>query len=127
MSMLAWAAPVLALAMLVAVPHRVKNRDLAQGIELFDALDYPAALSVLTRALDQPSSKRDSARIHLYIGLIQQHYKKREDAANSFTLALDYDPRLKPPKNASREARALFMRIRRERLGARDAPRRSSF
>lgn len=111
-----WATPLLVMALAASAPD-VKNRPLAEGMQLYESLDYPGALQALTRALDLPSSRRDFARIHLYIGLIQHRYKLSKDAEDSFTKALDYDSKIRPPKSATKNAKTLFRKILRAKLG----------
>lgn len=105
--------PILSLAALVAaVPADVKNPALAEGIRLYEAKDHAAALVQLTEALDRPSSRRDAARIHLYIGLIQHAYTLVADAEASFTKALGYDAKVDVPKAAPPAAKLLVQRVR---------------
>jgi hypothetical protein len=112
-----WATSLIATALALVGAPDVKNRALAEGIQLYDALDYSGALAALTQALDKPSTKRDFARIHLYIGLIQHRYKLPGDAEASFTKALDYYAKMRPPKGATKGARALFRKILKAKFG----------
>jgi hypothetical protein len=113
-------APLLLVLALAAGASDVKNPALAEGIRLYDALDYAGALQSLTQALDRPSSKKDSARIHLYIGLIQHRYKLKDDAEASFIKALDYDAKVKLPKNATALARTFFKKLQKAKTGRSD-------
>lgn len=104
-----------------------RNPALAEGIRQYDAADYAGALLSLTEALDRPSSRRELARIHLYIGFIQHRFKLVKDAEASFVKALDYDPRVKLPKASTPGAKALFKKLQRLKLpeeGAEEAERR---
>lgn len=119
-----WAAPLLVLSVTLGAPAEIKNRSLAHGIAQYKEQDYAAALASLTQALDQPSSRRETAKIHLYIGLIQHHFKLREDADNSFSRALDSDPKVKFPKSAPKSALAMFHRLKKQK-GIVDEPPRT--
>lgn len=99
-----------AMALLLGAPD-VANRSLAEGMRLYDASDFPGALQALTQALRTPSSRRELARIHLYIGLIQHRYDLAQDAEASFQRALDYDARARLPKSATSGAKALFRKV----------------
>src|SRR5437764_1127873 len=101
-----WAAPLILLSLAFGAPVDTRNRFLSDGINRYEAQDFPGALQSFTQALDQATSKRDFARIHLYIGLIQNRYKLGDDAEASFTKALDYDPRVRLPKDTPKGARA---------------------
>lgn len=91
---------------------------LQEGIRLYQAQNYSEALEALTRAIDEPNSSRDKARIHVYIGLIQFRFSMRDDASASFEQALDYDATLElPKKHAHPGARKLFAKIKRDRSG----------
>ncbi|MCK6546635.1 hypothetical protein L6R52_12365 [Myxococcota bacterium] len=117
--------PILSLAALVgAVPADVKNPALAEGIRLYDAKDHAAALVQLTAALDRPSSRRDSARIHLYIGLIQHAYTLAADAEASFTKAIGYDPKVDVPKGAPTAAKLLVQKVRQRATARGDEPKK---
>lgn len=113
------AVPLLVAALAISASD-VRNPALAEGIRLYDALDYAGALQSLTQALDRPSNKADAARIHLYIGLIQTRYKLKADAEASFGRALDYDPRVRVPKGTPQPAKTLFKRIKKDKLGIDD-------
>jgi hypothetical protein len=112
-----WAPPLLLACLALGAPPDVRNHFLAEGIDRYDAFDYPGALQALTQALDLKSSRRDNAKIHLYIGLIQHRYKLKDDAEASFTKALDYDPNLKLPKGTTKAARVLFTKLRKVKVG----------
>jgi hypothetical protein len=107
----------LVVAALAIAASDVRNPALAEGIRLYEALDYAGALQALTQALDRPSNKSDAARIHLYIGLIQNRYKLKADAEASFGRAIDYDPRVRLPKSTPLSAKAMFKRIKKDKLG----------
>lgn len=113
------AVPLLVAALAISASD-VRNPALAEGIRLYDALDYAGALQSLTQALDRPSNKSDAARIHLYIGLIQTRYKLKADAEASFGRAIDYDPRVRLPKGTPQGAKTLFKRIKKDKLGVDD-------
>lgn len=98
----------------------MKNPALAEGIRLYDALDYAGALQSLTLALDRPSNRADTARVHLYIGLIQHRYKLKLDAEASFLKALEHDPRVRVPKGTPQSARQLFRKIKKDQTGVDD-------
>ncbi len=109
------------MALAFAAPE-VKNPALAEGIRLYDALDYAGALQSLTQALDRSSTRADTARVHLYIGLIQHRYKLKLDAEASFLRALEHDPRVRLPKGTPQSAKQLFRKIKKDKLGIDDEP-----
>ncbi len=105
--------PVMLLCALLAAP----SPHLQEGIRLYQAQNYSEALEALTRAIDERNSRRDKARIHVYIGLIQFRFSMKDDASASFEQALDYDPKLELPKKHAPGARRLFAKIKRDKYG----------
>jgi tetratricopeptide (TPR) repeat protein len=108
--------------MLLCALAGAPSPHLSEGIRLYKAQNYAEALEALTRAIDEPNSKHDKARIHVYIGLIQFRFSMKNDASSSFEQALDYDPKIELKKQANPAARRLFAKIKRERFGD-EAPR----
>lgn len=88
------------------------NAKLQTGVSAYRQGEYARSLRALTEALDVPSSGRELARIHVYIGLIQHRYALLEDARASFRKALDHNPKLKFPAVGSDAARGMFDEVR---------------
>jgi hypothetical protein len=118
-------APVFVAMLSVHAPQA--GSSLSSGIRCYEAGDHACALSSLTTALRETTNRRELARVHLYIGLIQFQYKQASDARASFGLALDLDPTVSPPKSAPSAARKLFQRVassKKPKPIPRDPPRR---
>lgn len=88
---------------------QAENEDLAEGIRLYDALEYEPAQVLLEKALNtEGTSRKDIAKAALYLGVVRVALGDQEAGSTWFTVALSYDDTVKIPEGTSPKISELF-------------------
>jgi len=90
----------LALIVLLApMAALAENKELARGIEAYENFEYQKAQGILLKALkDTHSTKKEAAKVHVYLGLVHFTLGDKNGARKDFegALKLDYNAALPP-------------------------------
>ncbi len=91
----------------------VANPSFQQGRKYLDLMEDARALTQFTKALQWPANtRRERAKILLYLGITQCNLLNKKSAEQSFEKALDEDPLAALPKVTSPDITELFNRVR---------------
>jgi hypothetical protein len=94
------------------------NPYLEKGIRLLGDMEDQRALGELQRALSVPGlTKKEKARIHLYLGIAHFNLMRTEAAKKSFLRAVELDPEAQLPEMTSPKIRVFFAKLRRRPTG----------
>jgi len=109
------ARPGLLLLCVLAFPTaaRAENPTLREGIEAYENFEYEQALKILQKALDHPdSSKKETARVHLYLGLVRFTLGDRRGAHQDFEKAIKTFYEIKLPPDISPKIVTEFEKVK---------------
>lgn len=100
-----------------------ENEDLAEGIRLYDALEYEPAQALLEKALQaEGNSRAEIARAALYLGVVRVALGDQEGGSTWFTVALSYDAKVEIPAGTSPKISDLFNELAARLTFARPSP-----
>lgn len=104
----------LVLALLVAPSWaRADNPDLARGIEAYENFEYQKAQGILLDALkNTDSTKKEMAKVHIYLGLVHFTLGDKSGARKDFEAALKLDYNSTLPPDTSPKIMAVFNTVK---------------
>lgn len=104
----------LALVVLLApLAARAENKELALGIEAYENFEYQNAQGILLKALkDTHSTKKEAARVHVYLGLVHFTLGDKNGARKDFEAALKLDYNAALPPDTSPKIMAVFNTVK---------------
>jgi len=100
------------------------NPHFKRGVKLLDQAEDEQALEAFREALKWPGtrSKRNRARIHLYIGITQLNLTNEEEARKHFAIAFRLDPQARLPDGLSPKIEQIAAEVRARHEGGPAAP-----
>jgi hypothetical protein len=99
---------------------QAENEDLAEGVRLYEALDYEPAQALFEKALKHEGSSREEiAQAAFYLGVVRVALGDQEAGSLWFTVALSYDDTLTLPAGTSPKISDLFDELKAKLVFAR--------
>ena len=100
------------------------NPHFKRGVKLLDQAEDEQALEAFRQALKWPGtrSKRNRARIHVYIGITQLNLTNEEEARKHFGIAFRLDPRARLPDGLSPKIEQIAGEVRAQQGSTPAAP-----
>ena len=81
---------------------RAKNPYLKQAIQSYENFEYEDALRILQQAIEVPdSTKKELAKVYLYMGLVRFTLGDPAQAEKDFKKAVGLNYKIKPPADTS--------------------------
>lgn len=110
-----------ALCLALASPAGARgNPHFKRGVKLLDQAEDEQALEAFQQALKWPGtrSRRNRARIHIYIGITQLNLTNEEEAKKHFGVAFRLDPQARLPDGLSPKIQQVAAEVRARQVSA---------